>query len=259
MLTKEIRGLNYNKSAHRRALLSQLNSRSNGSVEFKHQNISAVLLSHDLPYVSGYKPRWNYQAMLEEQLLSYLKDQNQLYKDFSDFANSRLELNTDSIIRYDSICVKPPESRNFEEKRFRQSANGVKLNFLALEQNNKSIGYAGEKVVLNYERWRLKKIGRKDLVGKIQWVSQENDAAGFDILSKSKDGEDIFIEVKSTTLGKETPFYFSQNENLFSKDNSDRFQLYRVFNLKTSPRLFTKTGCFDEICNYEPISYRGQW
>ena len=40
MLTAELKGEDYSKAAHRRALLPLLANRSDGSVEFKHQNIS---------------------------------------------------------------------------------------------------------------------------------------------------------------------------------------------------------------------------
>lgn len=43
MLVDDLAGRPYNKAEHRRALLPLLNERSEGSVEFKHQNISAVL------------------------------------------------------------------------------------------------------------------------------------------------------------------------------------------------------------------------
>lgn len=42
-LADDISGRRYSKAEHRRALLPLLNDRSEGSVEFKHQNISAVL------------------------------------------------------------------------------------------------------------------------------------------------------------------------------------------------------------------------
>ena len=42
MLGSELRGLDYNKSAHRRALVERT-GRTEGSIERKHQNISAVL------------------------------------------------------------------------------------------------------------------------------------------------------------------------------------------------------------------------
>jgi hypothetical protein len=44
MLGKELSGVPYNKAAHRRQLLTLLNNRSEQSIEFKHANISAVLL-----------------------------------------------------------------------------------------------------------------------------------------------------------------------------------------------------------------------
>ncbi len=59
MLVSELKGEPYNKAEHRRALLLKLNSRAAGAVEFKHQNISAVLVSRALPYIDGYKPLGN--------------------------------------------------------------------------------------------------------------------------------------------------------------------------------------------------------
>ncbi len=41
MLQKELTGQEYNKTEHRNRLIKLLNNRSDGSVEFKHQNISA--------------------------------------------------------------------------------------------------------------------------------------------------------------------------------------------------------------------------
>jgi len=61
MLRLELTGQKYNKTNHRRALIEQLDNRSEGSVELKHQNISAVLIEMGIPYLDGYKPRFNYQ------------------------------------------------------------------------------------------------------------------------------------------------------------------------------------------------------
>jgi hypothetical protein len=60
MLEAELQGSHYKKSEHRKALIHHLAGRSDGSVEFKHQNISSVLVEMGLPYVNGYKPRGNY-------------------------------------------------------------------------------------------------------------------------------------------------------------------------------------------------------
>lgn len=48
MLRSELNGAAYNKSAHRRSLIDRI-GRTEGSVERKHQNISAVLNELALP------------------------------------------------------------------------------------------------------------------------------------------------------------------------------------------------------------------
>lgn len=59
MLASEARQVPYNKSALNSALRQKLTSRSKSSIELKHQNISAVLQSLELPFIPGYKPRGN--------------------------------------------------------------------------------------------------------------------------------------------------------------------------------------------------------
>ena len=65
MLAAHQRGEKVNKAATRRALLAKLNNRSEGSVELKRMNVSAVLESFGKPYLPGYKPAYNYQQQLE--------------------------------------------------------------------------------------------------------------------------------------------------------------------------------------------------
>lgn len=66
MLSLELRRESYNKAAHRRELIQLLNGRSEGAVERKHQNISAILMEFGYPYIFGYKPLGNYQSLLYE-------------------------------------------------------------------------------------------------------------------------------------------------------------------------------------------------
>src|ERR1017187_10288546 len=68
MLKFELSGQKYNKTAHRRALLKRLAGRSDGAVELKHQNISAVLRDMGQFWIPGYKPRSNYQAKLATEV-----------------------------------------------------------------------------------------------------------------------------------------------------------------------------------------------
>src|SRR5580692_3668930 len=71
MLQSELNGMDYNKSAHRRSLV-KLIGRTEGSVERKHQNISAVLGELALPTISGYKPLPNFQKSIIEAIDRYL-------------------------------------------------------------------------------------------------------------------------------------------------------------------------------------------
>src|SRR5438874_1086977 len=65
MLSKELRREPFNKAEHNRALRRMLDNRSRGSVERKHQNISAILIEAGFPYIDGYKPLGNYQDLLQ--------------------------------------------------------------------------------------------------------------------------------------------------------------------------------------------------
>ena len=55
-----------------RALLPLLNDRSEGSVEFKHQNISAVLKGLGEDWIPGYKPAFNFQMTLVDAVARWL-------------------------------------------------------------------------------------------------------------------------------------------------------------------------------------------
>ena len=47
-----------------------LDGRSDGAIEYKHENISAVLIELGYPYIEGYKPRCNYQQLLFDAVSS---------------------------------------------------------------------------------------------------------------------------------------------------------------------------------------------
>src|SRR5277367_2194717 len=71
MLNAELSGRSYVKARHSAALMVQI-GRTHRSVEFKHQNISAVLDELGLPWISGYKPKRNYQAAIFDAIDRYL-------------------------------------------------------------------------------------------------------------------------------------------------------------------------------------------
>src|SRR5260370_30374029 len=71
MLSDEAAGIPFNKAQHNRLLRSTID-RSEGSIEFKHQNISAVLQQLGLPRIRGYLPAANYQKAIIASIDRYL-------------------------------------------------------------------------------------------------------------------------------------------------------------------------------------------
>src|SRR5580698_10424166 len=71
MLEADLSGRPSVKSRHSAALMAQI-GRTHRSVEFKHQNISAVLDELGLPWIPGYMPKRNYQNAIFDAIDRYL-------------------------------------------------------------------------------------------------------------------------------------------------------------------------------------------
>jgi hypothetical protein len=129
-------------------------------------------------------------------------------------------------------------------------------NCLEREARNRSLGMAGEEFVLNFERARLTKERRDDLAGRVEHVAKtKGDGEGFDVLSFDRRGVERLIEVKTTRYGRESPFYVSRNEVIVSQEQRERYFLYRVFEFRQSPKLFSLQGAFPDICVLDPASF----
>lgn len=258
MLEEELNGVKYSKAEYRRKTISTLNGRSNGSIEFKHQNISAVLAKMGCPYIKGYKPRFNFQILLEEKVGEYLnQNKNKFEKYFEHFTVDSAPFITSVEYEFENILTDAPNRSAHVLKDGPTIYNPIRINYLEKEQNNLKLGDFGEKLIFNYEKWRLMKIGKENLADKIDWVSKtKGDGLGFDILSKNENGTDRFIEVKTTKLSKESPFYVSKREVSFANMNSNNFFLYRVFDWGNNPKIFIKKGDYKSFCFLEPENYK---
>lgn len=257
MLIKELNRIPFRKSDHRRQILPLLNNRSEGSIEFKHQNISAILINLGRPYIAGYLPRYNYQNLLEDEVIDYLIQHSEIESDFQQFVEKGL-IKPQIKLDFEKITVAPPQIVSVTEPRPIYQHKPVKINYLEREQLNKALGLYGEEIVIEFEKWNLIRLGHDKLAYKIEWISkEEGDGAGFDVLSKNLNGTDKYIEVKTTRLGKETPFFFSSNELQFSIKRAPDYHLYRLFNAENDAKLFQKNGALNSICKSVPTMYKG--
>ena len=117
---------------------------------------------------------------------------------------------------------------------------------------NKKLGDAGEELVLRNERKKLKNYTK--LLDKIDHISKKNDSAGFDILSYTENGDELYIEVKTTRGGKETPFYLSANEYKTWETNISKYVIYRLYqyNPSSGAKLYKLSGDLEQ---YKPKAY----
>lgn len=260
MLALELQGADYNKTAHRNGLLPKLASRSHGSVERKHQNISAVLLDLGLPYIDGYKPLSNYQSLLGKEVVEIVTSHPDLLTNLSSYASSIVP-SPAPVHNADDIVVSPPGPLITGKTWKPLDIPPVirKFNFAEQEAKNRSLGKKGEEFVLEFEAARLFKAGRKDLARRIEWVSDKRgDGAGFDIASFDDGGKERLIEVKTTNYGRSFPFMLTRNEVSFSEKNSG-FWLYRVFHFHRDPKLFMLPGAVSTHCSLEPTTFKASF
>lgn len=258
MLSAELKGEDYSKAAHRRALMPLLQNRSEGSVEFKHQNISAILMELGQPFIKGYLPRVNYQLSLRDAVIEYLNLNRSIENQFQTFADKEI-IKPSNQIDFLQFVAEPPKNKTvFEPSAPAYHKSPIKVNYLEKEQRNRNLGMLGEELVMEYEKWQLKRLGKTNLSSQIIWISkEEGDGAGYDILSRNLDGSKKFIEVKTTKLSKETPIFFSKNEMDFSIDHREDFHLYRLFDFEKNARMFQRNGALNDICFPVPQSYKG--
>ena len=136
-----------------------------------------------------------------------------------------------------------------------------KIDYIQKAKNDQLIGLKGEELVLYYEKNRLDEIGRTDLANKISWVSQDSDSYGYDIESFDIDDEGkeypIKIEVKTTTA-EDGPFYLSHNELVTSKKYGNNYRLYRVYDIKESPKVYKLVGDLEKRVTLEPLTFKAK-
>lgn len=258
MLALELRGEPYNKAAHNRRLIAVLNGRSRQAVEFKHANISAVLIELGFPYIAGYKPRGNYQELLKEEVARRLDGDAALREAAANLVTAPATAVEPGVL-LDGVLVDPPVVPLPGVVREPSVARHPRLrvNYLEQEARNASLGAAGEALVLAVEHRRLWTAGRRDLAERIVHVSRElGDGAGYDILSFDATGRERLIEVKTTAFGPLTPFFATRNEVAVSEERAEAYRLYRVFRFRENPKAFVLEGSLRRSVTLEPVHYQ---
>ena len=252
MLRAELSRQPYVKSHHSAVLMKQI-GRTHRSVEFKHQNISAVLEEIGLPWIVGYKPKRNYQASIFGAIDQYLSSNEDVV--YQQLPPKVLAVADDASTFVEAPKLQPPADRPWQLERLVRKFDPVERDL-----RNRTLGRAGEEFVLEIERKKLEKFQRLDLLKKIRWVSvEEGDGAGHDILSFEPDGRERLIEVKTTNGAARTPFFLSENERQRAAASAESWRLYRVHSFVQNPRIFLIAPPLNEMLNLRPDTWRASF
>ncbi len=262
MLKCQLRDEEFIKTEHNKMLREKLHGRSVSAVEYKHQNISAILTELGYPYVIGYQPNYaNYQKLLKEMVTEYVLSDKELEQTMTKAAR-RTPAEQPEVGLLSDLQVAPPLRRPNRQPRRRsgQPKGRPSTDYGAKERANRALGKKGEEWVLGLERRRLREVGRTDLAKKVEWVSQKRgDSEGYDILSFNEGGDPLHIEVKTTNQGKHFPFVITSNEVAVSRELSASYRLYRVFLFSSKPRYFVLSGAIDKRCWLDALSFQASF
>jgi hypothetical protein len=253
MLALEFSGEPFVKS-QRNAQLQELTGRSRGSIEFKHQNISAVLFQLSMRWIDGYKPMANFQNALVDGVQRHLERQPAL------FENPVASASMQDLREPVPLFFEAPPLASFEAVPPPLERIVRKFDPALRDARNRQLGKSGEERVFFTEQSNLRTSGRDDLARKVRWVSAEDgDGAGYDIRSYDAAGAERLIEVKTTTGHKQTPFLISENERAFSEERPDAFKLVRLFDFAREPRAFELTPPLDRSVLLQAALWRAQF
>jgi hypothetical protein len=230
MLAIDLAGRPYVKSKHSAAVMGMI-GRSHRSVEFKHQNISAVLDELGLPWIPGYIPKRNYQNSIFDAIDRYLTQHSSILE----IAPALPTLPTSS-----KIFVAPPVPTETTDKIPARLQRLIrKFDPVERDHRNRALGKAGEAFVVEIERQRLTEADRTDLARKVRWIAaEEGDGAGYDVLSFDRDGRERLLEVKTTNGAARTPFFLTRNECELATERPTDWSIYRVHLFAKDPRIF---------------------
>lgn len=255
MLRLELAGQAFVKADHNRRLQRLLDGRTQASVEYKFQNVSAVLVNHDQTYIRGYLPAQNYQAALESAVLEWLEGRDDLVEVVRQ--SPLLDpASPDEALTFSGILSAPPDPTR--APRQTGLVLVAKVDFVRLDAENRALGQRGQELIFEVEQRRLHdEESRPDLARQVRWAARdEGDGLGYDIRSFDASGAARLIEVKTTGQGKYFPFAVTRNELACSQREVERYHLYRLFDFGPSPGLYVLGGPLDKTCTLSPTQFR---
>lgn len=153
--------------------------------------------------------------------------------------------------------AKPPSTAEVKGTYLR------KRDYLKEAALNQSLGLAGELLILEREKQRVRIEQGEEYVSQVVHISvAEGDGAGYDIRTVRDTGSGVFpyyIEVKTTFGGANTAFFISENEVSFASANRQSYEIIRVHSLDIGKKTYKDYRLSaEELLGMPktPVSYR---
>ena len=197
------------------------------------------------------------RVMQDEELLTMYESRRQKYYDpayhllVQDIIYSAQYFNAPEILEEEKKIEIESKEFTLKAKKIEVKLKGVHVDHIDKAESQKKIGDEGEEFVYQIEREKVKKYKlSKDKI--VRWVSKlDGDGLGYDILSYDKQGNPIFIEVKTTTGSENGNIYITANELEMSESHSEQYYLYRVYDfdmVKRKGKLSIRKGSLKPLC-----------
>lgn len=255
MLADELAGIPFSKAENRRRLMAIV-QRPEKAIEFKHQNISAVLLGLGQPWIEGYKPASNFQTSLVDVVARYLEREAGWLKAVAVGSGAK------ALREAKPLWIGPPPTlRNTPPPLDLATIDAIARKYDVAERDmrNRQLGRAGEEFIVEHERSSLRSAGRHDLAAGVRWTAdEEGDGAGYDIASFEPDGSTRLLEVKTTNGWERTPFHITRNEIAVAEQRRDCWHLIRLWNFAREPRAFAIRPPLERHVELTPTSFLAQ-
>lgn len=161
-------------------------------------------------------------------------------------------------VKYFTVPEILEEEKEIPTKKFALQAKkkpvilkGIHTDHIEEAKTQKELGDAGEEFVYQYERLKVKKykLGIDKQVRRV--AKLDGDGLGYDILSYDKNGNEIYIEVKTTTGSEDGSIFITSNELEMSERFPKQYRLYRVYEfdkLNMDGKISIRKGSLRELC-----------
>ena len=171
-----------------------------------------------------------------------------------------------SYPRTDQKSIQLVEKKEAKAPRLKKISDPTpsKIDYLKKASQDAYTGLEGEELVLKYESDRLRELGLIEELSQLDWVSEYNDVAGYDIKSFDIDDEgrvvELYIEVKTTVSKLDTDFYISKNEYDTAQKLGKNYAIYRVYDvLNLTPKFYIAKGAVEDNFYLEPSTYKASY